>query len=639
MACGIVSLLTVGRTTDMDSRADIAKARRMVETAGDLQGRNLLFATSMMEDAEKLAPEDTTVVLAANNVYIMLNPDRNELYYRQLDMLEKTPSPAKLYYYTLTRAIAPDADTDSLAAFKMAMRAYRRFPDTDMFIENVLKTGQIYLLTKKYRFDREGNPVDTMDLTAEQADFGRNLLALADTIETARGYSPIIDNVRASVNFMLDDREGIAALTRNLEERDSTDIDALDLLISLAYMRGDTTQVNDLGIRRFEIEPDPEHLYSLYTVLPEGEMRKALIDRVLKKSADTDVEPELRLNLLKALGSAYGVGQENDSAGVYGRIDEVLTEVTAEDPGDLEVYMFATFLRYTPDWVTNYGYRHWMDALNNVPDSVEALFDAASALVPMAPADDEFDEALQTLTRQIETKLPGMEALGHLLSAQHYINTEKFDKALAEMSPLTLDDIRSIEEGKARYGWQNNDEKPADADEMMKKWLQVQTLISECQMKLGKVDEALATLNHIIAVDPENAGALNNLAYYMCENGRDLTIAESLVNRSLALVPDNVNSLDTRAWIYFKLGKLEPAMADMRKLFAVIDVDLDADILSEPSDKTLEQVLQDKNLNIVMLVPELKHLVEMLRASDGDYEAAIERISEVITKYDEDNEE
>ncbi len=75
----------------------------------------------------------------------------------------------------------------------------------------------------------------------------------------------------------------------------------------------------------------------------------------------------------------------------------------------------------------------------------------------------------------------------------------------------------------------------------------------------GKKQEALEYMEKIIAIDPANAAALNNAGYTMLEEGQNYEKALEYIQRSLAAEPDVPHVLDSLAWAYYKLGRLEEA--------------------------------------------------------------------------------
>lgn len=59
-------------------------------------------------------------------------------------------------------------------------------------------------------------------------------------------------------------------------------------------------------------------------------------------------------------------------------------------------------------------------------------------------------------------------------------------------------------------------------------------------------------------------GVLNNYAYYLSEEGRDLEHALAMSRRANELTPRNASSLDTEGWILYLLGRYEEARKVMQ---------------------------------------------------------------------------
>lgn len=84
-------------------------------------------------------------------------------------------------------------------------------------------------------------------------------------------------------------------------------------------------------------------------------------------------------------------------------------------------------------------------------------------------------------------------------------------------------------------------------------------------------DSAMAYYDRAISLNAENYLALNNAAYYMAEHGGELARAEIYASIACAAEPDNVNYLDTYAWIKFLKGDYAQAMELMERLLPMLD--------------------------------------------------------------------
>ena len=68
---------------------------------------------------------------------------------------------------------------------------------------------------------------------------------------------------------------------------------------------------------------------------------------------------------------------------------------------------------------------------------------------------------------------------------------------------------------------------------------------------------------------PDNAAVLNNYAYYLAVEGRDLDRALALSSRVVELTDNNPTYLDTHAWVLFRLGRAEEARKIMQQAVAL----------------------------------------------------------------------
>jgi tetratricopeptide (TPR) repeat protein len=83
--------------------------------------------------------------------------------------------------------------------------------------------------------------------------------------------------------------------------------------------------------------------------------------------------------------------------------------------------------------------------------------------------------------------------------------------------------------------------------------------------RLGNFDEAEKEFKWVVQKDPQNALALNYLGYMYAEKGQKLKEAKVLIERALAIEPENGAYLDSYAWVLYKMGKYDEALAQMKK--------------------------------------------------------------------------
>lgn len=85
----------------------------------------------------------------------------------------------------------------------------------------------------------------------------------------------------------------------------------------------------------------------------------------------------------------------------------------------------------------------------------------------------------------------------------------------------------------------------------------------------GRSEEFGALNRRIVEVDPKDLIALNNLAWFLCEDKGQHTEALALANRGLQVEPEYLDLIDTRGVIYYRMGRFEEAIQDFRKFVSL----------------------------------------------------------------------
>jgi tetratricopeptide (TPR) repeat protein len=97
---------------------------------------------------------------------------------------------------------------------------------------------------------------------------------------------------------------------------------------------------------------------------------------------------------------------------------------------------------------------------------------------------------------------------------------------------------------------------PAERPDLMEAAL---ITLSSAQERAGDPKGSEDSLRRILARDPNNATALNNLGYFLVERNERLTEALQLIQRAVRANPTNSSFQDSLGWAYFKLGKMDEA--------------------------------------------------------------------------------
>lgn len=83
--------------------------------------------------------------------------------------------------------------------------------------------------------------------------------------------------------------------------------------------------------------------------------------------------------------------------------------------------------------------------------------------------------------------------------------------------------------------------------------------------RAGDRKSAIDIMKRIVAKNPDHADALNYIGYSMVEEGHDLERALSLIKKADKLKPENGYIVDSLAWAYFRMGKLDEAWKQIQR--------------------------------------------------------------------------
>lgn len=98
-------------------------------------------------------------------------------------------------------------------------------------------------------------------------------------------------------------------------------------------------------------------------------------------------------------------------------------------------------------------------------------------------------------------------------------------------------------------------------------WQQVG--LSDAKARKRAMKECYRAYDKSLSYFKDNPLVLNNYAYFLAEEGRDLERALEMSSRVLALTDNNPTYLDTYAWVLFKLGRTEEAKKTMQQAIAL----------------------------------------------------------------------
>jgi tetratricopeptide (TPR) repeat protein len=90
-------------------------------------------------------------------------------------------------------------------------------------------------------------------------------------------------------------------------------------------------------------------------------------------------------------------------------------------------------------------------------------------------------------------------------------------------------------------------------------------LLSHFYSAAANDDAAVAALQRVLSIMPDNIGANNDLGYFWANAGIHLDQAEPMIRKALENRPDDPAFMDSLGWVYYKQGKFSEAMDLIQK--------------------------------------------------------------------------
>ena len=99
--------------------------------------------------------------------------------------------------------------------------------------------------------------------------------------------------------------------------------------------------------------------------------------------------------------------------------------------------------------------------------------------------------------------------------------------------------------------------------------------------QFGRLDILERDLTHVLTLHPEHADAMNSLGYTLADQTDRYEEALALIERALAIRPDEPAFIDSMGWVLFKLGRLDEALIQLERAYELFSNDEVASHLGE----------------------------------------------------------
>jgi len=267
------------------------------------------------------------------------------------------------------------------------------------------------------------------------------------------------------------------------------------------------------------IEPgNPQALVSLasyYEQTGQNDLYQQQIDSVLlSKKVEADIKTDI---MRQMISRSQQTGKDST------RILPLFKKMMEEEQQDAQIPMlYAQYL------LSKGMEKESVPVLNKIIDLDPENVPARLQLLSYAIKKNDFQEAIKICEPAIEITPDALEFYYYL--GLSYYQAERVDDAL-----------KVFKKGVTHVNEKSDKKIVSD----------FYSMLGDIYHTKKDIAQAYAAYDSALVYNPDNAGALNNYAYYLSEEKKDLDKAEEMSYRTIKAEPDNGTYIDTYAWILF----------------------------------------------------------------------------------------
>src|SRR5579872_1306162 len=393
---------------------------------------------------------------------------------------------------------------------------------------------------------------DLLRRAAEKNPSARTLTALASTYEQMKDYPLAAETLKRALDqsppnadelkhalaqdlLLSDQLDESLKLYQEMASEDPKDVQS-QLRISQIYrQKGDFAKAQAASDKAKALDPDNlEIRYNEVNLLDaEGKLPQAItalkdmLDSTAKNTY-TDAEKSNRVVLVERLGSLYRSNEQyTEAVAAFRQIPDLDPDMGAR----AEAQIIDTY-RLAKDFTK--AEQESDVAYKKYPNDRQVMTVRASVLADMGKG----DEAV-AITKKLLNGKDDVDT--YLKLAEIYEKMRNYP----EMAKA-IDQADKLAQGK--------DEK-----------VTVYFMRGAMYEKQKMFDQAEAAFRQLLAMDPNNASALNYLGYMLAERNTHLQEALDLINKALHLDPNNGAYLDSLGWVFYQMNRLPEAEDNLKR--------------------------------------------------------------------------
>ncbi len=527
LALGALSALAAGRQRQAGTETeDTRKADYIyLEALRAKSQSNHDAAFALLQRAHELNPADREIGVELSTYLLSLSQTDSALLTSSMTLLRDycEANPTDIYYggrYAMLNEQLLNRD-EALRTWK---RLHTLYPDR---------------LEVTYRY------AGALAQGGTQADRDK-AIAVYDSVEIAEGKSIPLSSKKIQLYYSLQDTASILAEADRLRSSAPRNVDFQVFSGDIYSMFGLNDQAKQFYDSACILDPSSGLAYysraQFYHTLGDS---AAFNREVFQALEQKNLNVETKLVILRS----YIQEMFNDSTN-FPQIGQLFDVLIDQHPHEHDIHdLYSRYLIVTKD------YSKAAEQTERALDLDPADSEGWEMLTSLYLQVDRLDDARQAIKRSLRYYPDNSRQ--YLVLGSIYDQEGQRDKAAAEYRhALSLTDSTDVSQLSRIYG--------AMGDNLY---------ASE------QADSAFVYYQKSLLYDPDNTLALNNCAYYLACEGRDLDRALEMIEKAVGAEPENATSMDTYAWVLFK-------RKDYAKAREIIDRTLS--LTDERSEEILE---------------------------------------------------
>lgn len=377
------------------------------------------------------------------------------------------------------------------------------------------------------RFPAKQDPLfNLLDLYNQKEDYGK-VISTLNRIEEKTGKNEQITMEKFRIYLQMKDDKKAFEEIESLVNEYPMDYRYQVILGDVYMQNGKKQEAYDTYKKVLAAEPDnPMALFSLasyYEQTGQKELFEQQMDTLL---LNRKVPSDTKVNVMRQF-IVQSEQEGKDSTQVIGLFDRMMQM----DMDDVQIPMlYAQYL------LSKGMEAQSIPVLEQVVQIDPTNKAARMTLLGSAIRKNDYEQVIKICEPGIEATPDALEFYFYLAIA--YNQAERWDDVL-EVSRKALEHVT-----------------PESEKQMVSDFY---TIIGDVYHTKKLMKEAYAAYDSALVYNPSNIGALNNYAYYLSVERRDLDKAEEMSYKTVKAAPNNATYLDTYAWILFEKGNYAEA--------------------------------------------------------------------------------